>query len=169
MEKLLAPLGLNFKLLFIQLIGFLLLYWLLKKFLFGRIVEMIQKRGDEIRGAYEENEKTREKANEIKAEYEKKLQKAKHEAELIIQDAIEKAEKAGQDIIEKTRLEAAQIRDKGLVEIEQEKKRVVVEVRNDIVNLSVEIASKIIGKTIDPEEAGRFSDDVIKKIGGTSF
>ena len=76
MEELLEQLGLNFKLVFIQLVGFLLLYWLLKKFLFGRVMEMIQKRGDEISGAYENNEKTREEVTALKLQYEQKLKEA---------------------------------------------------------------------------------------------
>ena len=55
--ELLAPLGLNFKLVGIQLFGFIILFFLLKKFLWGRVMEAIQNRGDEIRKAYEENEK----------------------------------------------------------------------------------------------------------------
>jgi F-type H+-transporting ATPase subunit b len=169
MEELLDQLGLNFKLVFIQLVGFILLYWLLKKFLFGRVMEMIQKRGDEIKGAYEENEKIRDEASVLKAEYEKKLQDAKIEAESILHRATEKAEKAGQEIIEKTRLEAGLIRDRGLAEIEQEKRKVISEIRNDVVNISVEIASRIIEKTIKPDEAAKLTDEVIKKIGGMTL
>ena len=75
--ELLAPLGLEFKLVGIQLFGFIILFFLLKKFLWGRILDMIQQRGDEIRKAYEDNEKNRDSANELKAEYEKRLQDAK--------------------------------------------------------------------------------------------
>ena len=54
---------------------------------------MLQQRGDEIRTAYEENEKNRNAANELKSEYEKRLQEAKKEAELMVQKAVETAEK----------------------------------------------------------------------------
>ncbi len=161
-------LGFNLKLAGIQLFGFLLLFWLLKKFLFGRVMDMIQKRGDEIRGAYEENERMRNEASGLKVEYEKRLQEARQEAESLVQKATERAEKAGQEIIEKTRQEADQIKERGLAEIEQEKKRVVTEIRSDVVNLSVEIASKVIEKTLGPADAEKLADDVIKKVGGTA-
>jgi len=167
--ELLAPLGLNFKLVFIQLVGFILLYLLLKKFLFGRVMEMIQNRGDEIRNSYEENEQIRSEVENLKAEYEKKLQDAKQEANAILQDAVKNAEKTSQGIIEKTRQEATEIKEKGIVELEQEKKRVVSEIRSDVVNLSVEIAKRIIEKNIGPQEAEKLTDDVIKKIGGVTL
>jgi F-type H+-transporting ATPase subunit b len=165
MEELLEQLGLNFKLVFIQLVGFILLYILLKKFLFGRVMEMIQKRGDDIRSAYEKNEETRDEVKSLKTEYEQKLLEARKEADVVIQTAKEKAEKAGQEIIEKTRQEAAQIRDKGLLEIKQEKKKVISEIRGDMVNISVEIASRILKKTISSGEAETLVDDVIKEVG----
>ncbi len=165
MDELVKQFGLDFKLVFIQLIGFILLYLLLKKFLFGRITEMVQKRGDEIRSSYENNEKTREEVIALKSEYEKKLLEARAEAESIIQNAKEKAEKAGQEIIEKTRIEAARIKDKGISEIEQEKKRVITEIRTDVVNISMEIASRVIKKTIGAEEARSLADDVFEEIG----
>jgi F-type H+-transporting ATPase subunit b len=166
MEELLEQLGLNFKLVFIQLVGFLLLYWLLKKFLFGRVMEMIQKRGDEISGAYENNEKTREEVTALKLQYEQKLKEARQESETIIQNAIRQAEQTGQEIMEKTRREVLELKERGIAEIEQEKKRVVSEIRSDVVNLSMEIATRIVGKTIAPAEAEKITDDVIKKIGG---
>ena len=167
--ELLAPLGLEFKLVGIQLFGFIILFFLLKKFLWGRILDMIQQRGDEIRKAYEENEKTRNAADELKAEYEKRLQEAKKEAESIVQKSVEKAEKAGQEIIDKTRQEAEQIKERGLAEIEQEKSRVLSEIRTDVVELSMEIAKDIIEKAIDPKTAEDLTDKAIKKIGGVSF
>ncbi len=165
MEDLLEQLGLNFKLVFIQLVGFLILYVLLKKFLFGRVMEMIQKRGDEIKGAYEKNENIRGEVQALKAEYEQKLLDARKEADDVIQTAKQKAERAGQEIIEKTRQETAQIKDKGLAEIEQEKKKVISEIRGDVVSISVEIASRIVRKTISSSEAEKLVDDVIKEVG----
>ncbi len=167
--ELLAPLGLNFKLVGIQLFGFIILFFLLKKFLWGRVLDMIQQRGDEIRKAYEENEKTRDTANELKAEYEKRLQEAKKEAEAIVQQSVEKAEKAGQEVLEKTRYEADLIKEKSLAEIAQEKSRVLSEIRTDVVELSMEIAKEIIEKTVDQKVAEELTDNAIKKIGGVSF
>jgi F-type H+-transporting ATPase subunit b len=169
MEDLLTALKINFKVLFTQFIGFMVLFWLLKKFLFGRVMDLIQSRTDEIRGAYDANERIRDEVSSLKLQYEQRLQEARKEAETIVQSATQRAEKAGQEIIEKTRQEAAQIRDRGLAEIEQEKKRVITEIRRDVVNLSVDIARKIITKAVDEKEAAKLTDDAINKIGGVAL
>ncbi|MCX8044694.1 MAG: F0F1 ATP synthase subunit B [Desulfobacterota bacterium] len=163
--ELLKPLGLNFKLLFIQFVGFMILFWMLKKFLFTRVLDMIQRRGEEIRSAYEANEKAKQEAEALRRGYEQKLQEARAEADAILQTARQTAEKLGQEIIEKTRQEAAQIRERGLAEIEQEKKKVITEIRRDVVNLSVDIARRIIDKAVDQREAERLADEVIGAIG----
>ncbi len=169
MEDLITALKINFKVLFTQFVGFIVLFWLLKKFLFGRVMDLIQSRTDEIRGAYDTNEKTRQEVGELKLQYEAQLQEARKEAETIVQNAVERAEKAGQEVIEKTRQEAAQIRERGLAEIEQEKKRVITEIRRDVVDLSVDIARKIIEKSVDTKDAEKLTDDVINKIGGVNL
>jgi len=161
-----TQLGLNFKLLFIQVVGFILLYLLLKKFLFGRIVEMIQRRGDEIKSAYEENQKTRDDIAGLKTAYERKLLDARQEAERLIQEATDRAEKTGQELLDKTRREVAEIRQKGLDDVRQEKKRIVSELRNDVINLSVQIATRIIEKKIEPAEAAKLTDEVVSQLGG---
>jgi F-type H+-transporting ATPase subunit b len=169
MEDLITALKINFKVLFTQFLGFMVLFLLLKKFLFGRVMDLIQSRTDEIRGAFDANEKTRDEVASLKLQYEQRLQEARKEAEAIIQSATQRAEKAGQEVIEKTRQEAAQIRDRGLADIEQEKKRVITEIRHDVVNLSVDIARKIITKAVDDKEAEKLTDDVINKTGGVTL
>ena len=124
MADILEQLGINFKLLFIQLFGFLILLWMMKKFLWGRVLDMIQNRTAEIKNAFDHNEKTRTEVNALKEEYEQKLQQALVEAESIVKDAVERAEQEGRAVIEKTRTEAEQIRAKSLADIQQEKKRV---------------------------------------------
>jgi F-type H+-transporting ATPase subunit b len=169
MEDLITALKINFKVLFTQFVGFMILFLLLKKFLFGRVMDLIQTRTDEIRGAFDANEKTREEVASLKLQYEQRLQEARKEAEEIVASATQRAEKAGQEVIEKTRRETAQIRDRGVAEIEQEKKRVITEIRRDVVSLSVEIARKIIDKAVDQKEAEKLTDEVINKIGGVTL
>lgn len=169
MEDLITALKINFKVLFTQFIGFMVLFLLLKKFLFGRVLDLIQSRTDEIRGAFDANEKTRDEVASLKSQYEQRLWEARTEAEAIVDSATQRAEKAGQEVIDKTRQETARIRDRGLAEIEQEKKRVINEIRRDVVSLSVDIARKIIDKAVDEKEAEKLMDEAINKIGGVTL
>jgi len=166
MADILEQLGINFKLLFIQLIGFLILLWLMKKFLWGRVLDMIQNRTAEIKNAFDTNEKTRSEVNALKVEYEQKLTQARAEAESIVKSAVEQAEREGRAVIETTRQEAEQLRLKGLADIEQEKKRVIADIRSEVLQLSVEIAGRLLARQVDSSDVDRLTDEVISEIGG---
>lgn len=166
MADILEQLGINFKLLFIQLLGFLILVWLMKKFLWGRVLDMIQNRTAEIKNAYDSNEKTRGEVNALKAGYEQKLQQARAEAETIVKSAIEQAEREGRDVIEKTRRDAEQIRLRALADIDHEKKKVIADMRTEVIHLSIEIAGRLLERQVDASDADRLTDAAISEIGG---
>ena len=91
MGNLLEALGVNFKMVIIQAAGFLLLLLLLKKFLFGKIKDVIKARADEIKDTYKKSEDDRSEAERLKVEYQQKAVKADEEAEAKIQVAVSKA------------------------------------------------------------------------------
>ncbi len=166
MADILEQLGINFKLLFIQLLGFLILLWMMKKFLWGRVLDMIQNRTAEIKNAYDSNEKIRSDVSALKVEYEHKLQQARAEAETIVKSAIEQAEREGRDVIEKTRRDAEQIRLRALADIDHEKKRVIADIRTEVIQLSIEIAGRLLERQIETSDADRITDAVISEVGG---
>ncbi len=55
----------------IQAVGFLFLLLLLKKFLFGKIKDMIKARADEIKNTYKKSEDDRTEAGKLKESYQK--------------------------------------------------------------------------------------------------
>jgi F-type H+-transporting ATPase subunit b len=161
-----AALGLKFKPLVVQLVGFIILFWILKKYLFGRVSGMIQARGDEIRKTYEENEKTRAEVKDLREQYERRLNEIQEKADSVIQEASKKATQAGQEILEKARREADLLREKRLAELEQEKKKAIAEIRTEVVRLSVLLTTRLIQKTVDQPTAEKLANDVMREIGG---
>lgn len=69
----LNTLGINFKSIIIQGTGFLILLFVLKKFLFGKISAVIKARTDEVRSTYEKIEKDRAEAENIKSKEDTKV------------------------------------------------------------------------------------------------
>ena len=92
MGNLLEALGVNFKMVIIQAAGFLFLLFLLKKFLFGKIKDVIKARADEIKDTYKKSEDDRAEAERLKGEYQQKAVKADEEAEAKIQVAVVKGQ-----------------------------------------------------------------------------
>lgn len=157
--------ALSIKLVIVQGIGFLILFWLLKKYLFGRIVEVIKSRETEIRGMYDKGEKDRDDASKLKSDYEERIAKAEEEAHKKLQEAVLEAKAMSESILKSSKEEAENIKVKALRDIEQEKKNALAEIRKEVVNLSMIATEKLIKESIDKNMAEKLVNEALKDIG----
>ena len=127
--ELLDALGINFKLLIIQATGFILLLFILKKYLFGRIMGIIRARTEEVQSTYEKSEKDRDEAEKLKASYQARLSEANVEADRKVQDAVREAKAISNDIINKSNEKASEIKSKAEMYIEFSRKQALANVR----------------------------------------
>ena len=77
----------------------LILFLLLKKFLFKPVTKILDERAEEIENSYKQAEETNDKALSLKSEYEEKLLSAKNEADGIIKSAVETADRRSESIV----------------------------------------------------------------------
>ena len=164
----LNTLGIDFKSIIIQGVGFLILLFVLKKFLFGKISAMIKARTDEVKNTYEKTEKDRSAAEQLMQEYQKKLTDAEAEAARRDQEAINEGNRISENIVKHAKEEVEQIRVKAQESIEQERKKALTEIRNQVVTLSILASSKIIQQSISQKTAEKLVDDFIEEIGELS-
>ncbi len=147
--------------LFIQL-------WLIKKFLFKPISEVIEKRqkltDDEIKGARE----SKEKAEAMKKEYETSLSSAQAEAAEIVANAQKEAQSKADNIVRDAEQEAAGIKARAEADIEQEKKKAINEAKDTIGGLAMDIAGKVVEKEIDENDHKKLIDEFIGNVGEAS-
>jgi F-type H+-transporting ATPase subunit b len=161
----LEALGIDFKVIFVQIVGFLILYLILNKFLFSRIRGMLTKRKEEIKTAYEKNEAERQDIARLKGEYEEKITGIKLEAERIVEEGRKKAEVIKQKIHAHAEKDSRQFFEKSKREIQMEKERAISEAHGQIANLSLMVASKLIKKSLSREDHLQLVDEYISEIG----
>ncbi|HHT9105391.1 MAG TPA: F0F1 ATP synthase subunit B [Candidatus Wujingus californicus] len=166
--EILNNLGINFKSIIIQGIGFLILLFVLKKFLFGKISAMIKERSEGIKSTYTKIEYDRAEAERLKSEFQSKLSEAEAETARRIQEAINEGNRICEGIIKRAHEEAESLTAKAREAIEQERKKAVAEIRNQVVTLSMLASSRIIQQSISPQTAEKLVDDVIEEIGELS-
>ena len=68
-------------------VNLLFLYWIFKKFLFDRVMGVINQRDEMIQKQFSEAKKSQDDAESLKSDYKKKLESAKTQADQIILDA----------------------------------------------------------------------------------
>ncbi|MCR4290638.1 MAG: F0F1 ATP synthase subunit B [Candidatus Scalindua sp.] len=168
MGNLLDALGVDFKMVFIQAVGFLILLVLMKKFLFGKIKDIIKSRADEIKSTYKKSEDDRAEAARLKEEYQQKAVKADEAAEAKIQAAVDKARDVSDKILKEAQQAVAAEKARANQNIDLERKKALAEVRNQVVDLTILSTSRLIKQSTKRETAEKLVDDVIKGVGNLS-
>lgn len=137
-------LSLNVWNLLFTVINVLVLYLLMKKFLFKPVLAVLEKRKEMIASNMEEARKSQQEAESLKSDYEEKLSSAKEEAQAIVHNARELAEQERAGILEKTRVESEQMIEKAKAAILSEQEQAQLEAKEEIARLAVLAARKII-------------------------
>ena len=152
-------------LLFWMTITFLVVFFLLWKFGFPVITNMVAERkafiDDSLRKAHEANERL---AN-IQKEGESILQEAREKQAQILREAAETRDAIVEQAQDKARSEGARLMEEAKAAIEQEKKAAIADIRKQVAVLSVEIAEKVIRQNLRDDKSqmdliDRMLDDV---------
>lgn len=149
----------------LTLLNTLLLFLILKHFLFNKVNAVLDQRKNDISTAYDNAEAAENNARELEAEYTQRLDNAREESAEIIKSATKKAQLRSDDIIAQAKTEASGIMDKAHVEIEREKKRAVNQIKDEITDIAFEAAKKIVEKEIDKKDNERLIEDFINNVG----
>lgn len=139
----------------------LLLFVLLRIFLFKPINKMLDDRTQAIQMDYDDAERARKEAEELKAQYDNSISEAKEEAARIIRKAHDEAENERTAIIRKSHEEAESIVAAAGETIENERRRVIRQAHSEIADLAIEAASKIVAANVDDEKNRRLVDEFL--------
>ena len=141
----------------------ILLFVLLRIFLFKPINKMKSERTRTIQDNLDSAEKAKTEAEELRQQYEDSISEAKEKDNQIIMKAHEDAENERAAIIKKSQEEAEKIVSEADKTIENERKRVLRQAQTEIADLAIEAASKIIGENVDDEKNRRLVDKFLSE------
>jgi len=133
----------------VAIVQFLILFFLLQRFLWGPIQKTLQARADRIREGLEAAEAAKRDRTQMKAEIEKLLTEARREAAAIAERATKAAELAAADIRAQAKTEADRLRERAKVEADQLHQQALAQLRSEVASMVVLAASKILGKEVD--------------------
>lgn len=152
----------------VSLCNLLILFLLLKHFLFKPIQNILAQRESQIQQDYDDASKASAEAKALREEYEKRMAEAKSEAAQIVKDANRKAQSHGEEILLDARNQANRMLEKADAEIEQEKKKAMNELKNEISGIAVDIASKVVEREINEKDHEALIQEFIKGVGEAS-
>ncbi len=157
--------GVNFWTMIFAWVNLLILYLLFKKFLFLPIKKMIDDRQQEIDDMYENAESAQKSADELKLQYEEKMNNAKEESEQILKDAVRRAQLKEEEILKEADRQAERTLERAEEQIALEKKQAINEVKDQVSAMAIGIASAVIERDVSEDEHRDLIDDFIGNIG----
>lgn len=147
-------------------VNVIILFVLLRIFLFKPINKIMNERTESIQKDIDDAEKAKKEAEELRQQYADSISEAKEEANSILRKAHEDAEAERDSIISKSHKEAEEIVKSADETIENERKRVIQQAHEQIADLAIEAASKVIGANLDDEKNRKLVDDFLAKEEG---
>ena len=142
MEKLINDF--SFGLFFWQMILFLLLLFLLKKFAWKPILDALNSREEGIKTALDEADKARQEMVDLKSRKEHILKEARIERDTLLKDARMIKDKMITEAKDEAKAQSNKIIEQAKQTIENEKLAAITELKNQVAELSIGIAEKIM-------------------------
>ncbi len=147
-----GALGVDGKAFIIQLITFVLAFWVLKKYAFGPIIKMLDERREHIENGVRLGEDMKRQQATLEAKVAEELADARKEADGILATARDNAREAARETEDKAKTKADSILVDAKSRIDQETARARKNLEKEMVGLVSEATEAIIGEKVDAKK-----------------
>jgi F-type H+-transporting ATPase subunit b len=137
------------------IISFLVLLFVLRKWAWKPILNALEKREQTIKSDLYSAQEEREKAEQLRKEYEENLAGAKKESQQIIQEVRRIAEEAKDATIREAKDAARNTIEKAKVEIEAERIKVAQQLRTEVATLATDTVKRILQHGLTQQDQER--------------
>jgi len=145
---------------------FFIVFFILRKFAFGPLQNMLDQRRLSIQQSIEAADKARDEAQQLLEEHRKLIAEARGQGEAILAEARKTRESMEQRMRDETEAERQRRLEETRKEIAAETARALEQIRAEVADLTLEAASRVVGRTLDAE---RDSELISEAIAGLDF
>ena len=164
MQELLNTFGLEWPKFLAQLILFIIVYFVLKKFAFGPIIAMLEQRRKLIEEGQLNAQKIKKHLAEAEQRHTEILAKANQEAQKLIDQARESASLVADKKMQEAVTNAEQIIAKAREASALEYERSMDQLKRELGHLVVETTAKVTGKVLTPEDQKRLQEEAARQL-----
>ena len=165
MQNSLEIISINIWHIVIALCNLLILFLMLKKFLYQPVKKVLADRQAAIDSRYDEADKAKSEALQSKAEWEERMAAADEEAAGIISSAVESANRQSSAILGETKEKADRMMNRARAEADAERRKAEDDIRDRIADVSAAIAGKLLEREISAADHSDLIDSFISEIG----
>jgi F-type H+-transporting ATPase subunit b len=143
------------------LVNLIILFFFLKKFLFGRVGDFLEQRKRKLDAAREASEKEREELRRLRLSYEAKIAAAGDEVQAILKAAKEKAERTSEGILTDAHEEAKLVLENARARIEAERTAALLAFKAEAAALVVRVSGKLLERSLDSDDKRRLARSLL--------
>lgn len=151
-------------LVFWSIVSFAIFLFLMKKYAFPPIFEVIEAREKKISGDLQSAEDIKVAAEKLKKELEEQLQAAHDKAATIVQLANEESRKNQEKSLEETQAKCRQMLKEAEHEIQTSRNQILAEIRGYVSDLTITSAEKIMRRALTEDDKKRLVDESIDEV-----
>jgi F-type H+-transporting ATPase subunit b len=149
----------------VSIVNFLVLMYLLRRFMWGPITATLDSRAAKIREGLQMAEDAKAERLRMQAEVERLLNEARREASAISERMTAAAEVAAADVRAQARAEADRIREKGKADAQQLHDQALAQLRGEVASMVVLAASRLLGREINAEQHRSLIEQSLSEAG----
>ena len=146
------------------IVVFAISLFILRRAVFPRIGEALDKRAKTIEGEIDAAGQLRREADKVLAEYRERLKQAREQADEIVQRARQSADVHEKEAKERGRETVAEATKRAQREIEVATKRALDDLRREVADLTIMATEKVTRKTLDEADQRRLVEEALREL-----
>ncbi len=168
MGEIMHQLGIEPATIVVEMVGFVLLLLLLKRFLWKPVTDYLDQRQQDIASTYDKVEQTRQEMERLRDEYQQRLANIEAEARAQIQQAIKEAQQVREHILSEARQQAEKMVRDAQETIQHERQKALAEMRAQVVELTLLATSRILQESMDDARHRKMVEDFVEQVASRS-
>lgn len=168
MELLFHELGINGYILLAQVVNFLILLFVLKKFVYGPMINFLDKRKDLIQGGLEKAEKADLELTKIHKIKEEKIIEAEREADIIIERSKKSAIEKGNIILKEATSKSENVLSEAKKMAEEERSEALLRLKKEIGEMAISAAARVLKNKITDKEDEEIVENYLNSLNSSA-
>jgi F-type H+-transporting ATPase subunit b len=156
-------LGIDYRILIGQIINFLILLFIFKKFVFGPVLARLESRRATIDASLKKAEEMNVKETQLIAREKAVLSEASQQAAKFLSDAQAAAEQIKADILAKASEEQNRLIEKTKAQLVLEKNQMIESAKSEVTDLAIGLCEKILGQKLSVKDEINYLEKMLTK------
>jgi F-type H+-transporting ATPase subunit b len=148
-----------------QILGFLLMVWILRRYMWGPLMGMLEARREKIVGEFREADRLKAEALELKARYEADLKGIEAQARQRLTEAVSEGQRVAAEIRSQAQKDALVRQERASEEIDREREKAKEILKEQIISLSLRTAEKVLRQKLDDPAQRKLAGEFIDEVG----